>query len=213
MDEPLPQDHFVAIDTETTGPDPLRDLPVAVSAVPFIDGRPRLDLAYSSLVRPGRRVRPAARRVHGIDERQLTRAAPPHQVLLGLVACCSSARALVGFHLSFDLAALNRLARQARLPPLDGPALDVAALTRALWPSWPTLSLEAVAERLGVAVVGRHTATGDAITAGCIYLRLAPILAARGITTLGEALRLQQCVGAVSSGPANLPTPPSPGAV
>lgn len=211
-DEPLPEDDFIAIDTETTGPDALRDLPVAVSAVPFVDGRPRPDLGYFTLIRTGRRVRPGARRIHGIDDGLLARAAPPHQALLGLWACRPSARALVGFHVAFDLAALRRLARQAHLPPPDAPALDVAALHRALWPHRPGGSLEAVAAHLGVPVVGRHTATGDAVTAGRLYLRLVPILIERGITTLGAALRLQQEGAALLPAPGNLPAPPGHGA-
>jgi DNA polymerase-3 subunit epsilon len=49
-------------------------------------------------------------------------------------------------------------------------------------------SIEAIAERLGVAVVGRHTALGDALATSEIFLKLVQLLAAQGIATLGEAL-------------------------
>jgi DNA polymerase-3 subunit epsilon len=44
-----------------------------------------------------------------------------------------------------------------------------------------------VAERFGVAVIGRHTALGDAIMTAEIFLRMLPLLAERGIVTLKDA--------------------------
>ncbi len=55
-------------------------------------------------------------------------------------------------------------------------------------PSQEGHNLEAVAERLGVGVIGRHTALGDALVTGEIFLRLLPLLAEHGILTLGQAL-------------------------
>jgi DNA polymerase-3 subunit epsilon len=39
-----------------------------------------------------------------------------------------------------------------------------------------------------VRVIGRHTALGDALLTGEIFLKLLPLLAERGVATLGEAL-------------------------
>ena len=43
-----------------------------------------------------------------------------------------------------------------------------------------------MAARLGVSVVGRHTALGDAILTGEIFLKQIRLLAAQGLVTLGE---------------------------
>jgi DNA polymerase-3 subunit epsilon len=68
------------------------------------------------------------------------------------------------------------------------PVLDTLLLSAAVHPSHADHRLESIAERLGVRVIGRHTALGDALLSGEIFLKLLPLLAERGIATLGEAL-------------------------
>jgi DNA polymerase-3 subunit epsilon len=48
--------------------------------------------------------------------------------------------------------------------------------------------MENIAKRLGVNIIGRHTALGDAIATAEIFLKLIPILNANGIFTLKNAI-------------------------
>jgi len=50
-------------------------------------------------------------------------------------------------------------------------------------------SLDVIAERFNITIVGRHTALGDALVTAEILLRLIPLLEAQEIHTLEEALR------------------------
>jgi DNA polymerase-3 subunit epsilon len=68
------------------------------------------------------------------------------------------------------------------------PVLDTLLLSAVLHPSLDDHRLETMADRLGVQVIGRHTALGDALLEAEIFLRLLPLLAARGIVTLRQAL-------------------------
>jgi DNA polymerase-3 subunit epsilon len=65
--------------------------------------------------------------------------------------------------------------------------LDTLLLSAAVHPESRSHGLEEIAGRLGVAVVGRHTALGDALVTAEVFLRLLPLLAERGIRTLAEA--------------------------
>lgn len=190
--EPLPEQLFVTLDTETTGLNPRADLPVAVAAVPFVAGQPMVGDGFQTLVNPGRPIPATAHRIHGISDAMIRHAPAPTAVLPGLLQYCHAQPALIGFHIGFDLAILNRLARRMGLPPLHVPALDVAELAAGLSPHWAGLTLEQLAGRLQIPIAGRHTAAGDAILAGRIYLRLVPVLKAYGVDHLGAALRLQR---------------------
>ena len=67
------------------------------------------------------------------------------------------------------------------------PVLDTLLLSAVIHPQQESHGLEAIAERMGINPIGRHTALGDAIMTGEIFLRMIPLLAQQGIRTLGEA--------------------------
>jgi DNA polymerase-3 subunit epsilon len=69
----------------------------------------------------------------------------------------------------------------------DQPLLDTLLLSAVIHPNLESHSLEAIAQRLGVKIVGRHSALGDALVTAEVFLRMLPLLAAAGIETLGQA--------------------------
>jgi len=181
---------FVALDLETTGLDARRDAVVSVAAVPFLGGQPRP--GYATLVNPERPIPPASTAIHGLTDDMVAAAPRIDRVLAALDDVLDGTPVLAGHGVDFDLAVLERERRQRGLPRLAIPALDTLLLAAALNPGWPDYTLERVASRAGVEVVGRHTAEGDALTAGRILLALLPALEGRGFRTVGELLWLQR---------------------
>ena len=191
---------FVAIDIETTGLDPRRDVPVAIAAIPFVEGRPQLGAACIRLVNPGRPIPPASQAIHGISDADVCAAPRVTAALPDFLEVCRG-RAIVAHTAHFDLAIINRAARAAGLRQIRDGALDIGALAHALFPSWWDLSLEGLGRLLEVTPIDRHTAQGDALTAGAIFLRMIPLLERRGVSTLSGALRLQRRAALIPAGP------------
>ena len=109
-------------------------------------------------------------------------------------AACAD-RVLVGHDVAFDLAVLARARRRRGLPEPRLVALDTRRLAVALNPSWRLQAeLEVVAARLGIPVVGRHTADGDARLAGEILVALLPHFQRRGVSTVGALAWAQTAV-------------------
>jgi DNA polymerase-3 subunit epsilon len=67
------------------------------------------------------------------------------------------------------------------------PVLDTLLLSALVHPDHDEHTMEAMAGRLGVDVMGRHSALGDALLTGELFTRLLPLLFGQGIHTVGEA--------------------------
>ncbi|HEX7052910.1 MAG TPA: DUF294 nucleotidyltransferase-like domain-containing protein [Burkholderiales bacterium] len=198
----------LALDLETTGLNPRSDRIVQVAAVamlgPHVLEAPRLE----RLVDPGVDVPNAATAIHGLGRAELAGAARFAEIAPALAAMLEG-RVVIGAHVAFDLAVLREEARRAGIAWRDPPALDVTLLFGALEPSLAEPSLEAIAERLGVTIDGRHSARGDALAAAQIFARLLARLREIDVRTLGEA-RVLAARRAARNGAAAPPAEPAP---
>jgi DNA polymerase III epsilon subunit family exonuclease len=180
---------FVAFDTETTGLRPEGgDRVVSLAGVWIDRGQVRRDRTFHALVDPGRPVPPESTRIHGLDGAALAGAPRLDAVLPAFLDFARDA-VLVGHDVSFDLRFLVPEAARLELRALSGrPVLDTGLLSRSLHGPGEEHTLEAVAARLGVPVVGRHSALGDALMTAELFVRLLALLSRRGVHTLGQAL-------------------------
>lgn len=184
--QPLARLSYTVFDTETTGLDPAGgDEIIAIGAVRIVNGRLLQQENFERLIRPQRTVSPASVAIHGIGDAML-KDQPGMRDVLPLFHRYALDTVLVAHNAAFDMRFL-RLQENAAGVVFGQPVLDTLLLSQVLHPNQAEHSLEAIAARLGVTVIGRHTALGDAIVTAEILLRMLPLLAAAGIVTLGQA--------------------------
>ena len=184
-DRPLAELVCTVFDTETTGLQPDYDEIIAIGALRIVNGRILRQEVFEQLIDPRRPVPEAAIAVHGITD-ALLRGQPPIERVLPQFHHFVRDTVLVGHNLAFDLRMLAAKETGSGVR-FDQPVLDTLLLSAVVYPEQESHSLEAIAGRLGLKALGRHTALGDAILTGEIFLHLLPLLAAQGITTLREA--------------------------
>ena len=117
--------------------------------------------------------------------------APSIETVLPAFHAFAADTVLVAHNAAFDMRFLQ-MQEAATGVVFDQPVLDTLLLSAVVHPQQASHGLEAIAERLGVAMLGRHTALGDAMVTAEIFLKLVPLLAERGIHTLGQAREASQ---------------------
>ncbi len=177
---------YTVFDTETTGLNPSQgDEIVSIGAVRIVNGRLLRHEVFEQLVNPHRDMSREARAITGLDRELLAQQPDIDHVLPAFHTFCADT-VLVAHNAAFDMRFLH-LKEAATGVTFTQPVLDTLLLSAVLHPNLDANSLEAIAERMGVSPIGRHTALGDAIMTGEVFLRMLPLLAERGIRTLGEA--------------------------
>ena len=180
----------LVLDTETTGLNPARDRIVSLGAVRLQGGKLLRNQVLDLLINPGRQIPAVSTAVHGISDLMVL-PAPAYAEVAPKIMAALQGLAVIGHHTVFDLAVLRRASTAVGIDWQDPPWLDTALLYSALHPEARHFDLDAAAEALGVAIHGRHTALGDALATAELYLKLLPMLQARGILTLGQAMAFQ----------------------
>ena len=174
------------MDTETTSLDVKKARILEIGVVPMIDGVMDSRNAFSTHVNPREKIPDESRAIHGITD-EMVADAPGFDTAYKAYLAFAGDHLILGYSLGFDLAMLKYENERSGIPWKVPRSLDVRDLVRVLNPPLPDFSLDKIAAWLGVEVKDRHTAVGDAIVTGEVFLALLPRLRDKGIRTLAEA--------------------------
>ena len=185
-DQALTALSYTVFDTETTGLEPSAgDEIIQIGAARIVNRRLLGNECFDQLIDPQRMLSKESIAIHGITPDLLVGQPTIDTVLPSFHAFCADT-VLVAHNAAFDMRFLQL--KEERLGiRFDHPVLDTLLLSAVLHPNQESHRLEAIAERLGVSVLGRHTALGDAMVTGEIFLKMLPLLAGMGIHTLRQA--------------------------
>ncbi|MCG5239182.1 exonuclease domain-containing protein [Azospirillum doebereinerae] len=185
---PLDRLHYVVFDTETTGLSPSTgDEIIQIAAVRVVGGRILTGETFNALVDPKRPIPAESIPFHGITDAMVA-GQPAVEALLPQFRAFVSGAVMVAHNAAFDLKFLKMKERAAGVA-FDGPVLDTMLLSRMLLGNDGDHTLDGIAERLGIAVVDRHTALGDSLVTAAVFLRMVEMLRERGVRTLDDAIR------------------------
>ena len=177
---------YTVFDTETTGLEPSAgDEIIQIGATRIVNGRLLRGESIDQIIDPRRPLRPEGIPIHGITEEMVV-GQPTIEKVLPTFHAFSEDTVLVAHNAAFDMRFLQ-LKEEATGICFRQPVLDTLLLSAVIHPNQESHKLEAICERLGVNVIGRHTALGDAIVTGEVFLKMIPLLAEMGIRTLREA--------------------------
>ena len=181
---------FVALDSETTGLNPLTDRIITIGAVAVQGGDIVLDDAFEALLRVERNT--AAVAVHGIT-RDETRGGIDEPEALRRFLDYLQDGVIVGHHIDHDISTLNAAYQRHWGFDLMNRSLDTMDLTLHLERSGAFADRERIREftldslcgLFGVIPHDRHTAGGDAFITAQVFLRLLRLAPRHGRNNLG----------------------------
>ncbi len=178
---------YVVFDTETTG---MRlsqgDKAISISGIRIRRGRVQNADIFHTLINPGRSIPPESIQFHHIEDHMVADAPSISQVYPQFVEFVGDS-ILVAHNAAFDKKCLEIAAAEAGLPLIDNPILDTLLLSYGIHEGAEGHSLDAMAERMGITIEGRHTSLGDARATAHAFLGFLSLLPGRGVRTLAEA--------------------------
>ncbi|MCG8338470.1 MAG: PAS domain-containing protein [Proteobacteria bacterium] len=177
---------YTVFDTETTGLNPKEDEIISIGALRIVNGRLLREESFDRLIDPHRSIPKESIKYHGIKADML-KGQPDIKVILPNFYNFARDTVLIGHNAAFDMKMLQMKERSTGIS-FTNPVLDTLLLSAVINPAQKKHHLEAIAKRLGIRVIGRHTALGDALTTGELFLKMIPLLETKNIFTLKQAI-------------------------
>ncbi len=177
---------YTVFDTEATGLNPAGgDETIQIGAVRIVNNKLLHNEFFEQLIDPKRPIPPETIPIHGITP-EMVKGQPTIESVLPAFHTFAQETVLVAHNAAFDMRCFQ-VKEQATGVVFDHPVLDTLLLSAVVHPNQESHRLEAIAERFNVNIIGRHTAMGDAMVTAEIFMKMIPLLAEKGIHTLGEA--------------------------
>jgi DNA polymerase III subunit epsilon len=190
---PIGELTFLVLDTETTGVDVKKDFILSYGSVK-VKGNSILVSSSKELYLKTKKLAKDAIKVHELvpNKKSISR---EELIRIFLEDACNLP--LVGHHIAFDLALLEKAGRSFGLRKIKNPVIDTRdfgirlELGKNADPNrinYADYSLDSMCLRYGIFPDDRHTAAGDAFLTAQLFIKLLKKARELGITTLGNLI-------------------------
>jgi DNA polymerase III epsilon subunit family exonuclease len=184
---PLSEVRFAVVDVETTGMRARFDDRITEIAIVHVEGA-RVELAFESLVNPGRPIPRFIEQLTGIRDEDVARA-PSFEQIADHVVAALAGRVFVAHNARFDWSFVRAEIERSQAFEIRMPKLCTVRLTRRLVPELERRSLDSVMHYFGLQTDRRHRAAGDALVTAQALQKLIGRARMAGVMTW-EALDL-----------------------
>lgn len=191
--KPIRELDFLVIDTETTGLEIKKDYVLSYGSVIVNNNSIRVSQSKEFYLQPKKRSKEAVK-VHGlVQERPYV----SREKLIKNFLADAANKIIVGHHLGFDLAMLQKVGHTLGLNKIRQPGLDtydlavrmeVGKIYNPYTIASQDYSLDKLCERYGISLDDRHTAAGDALLTAQLLIKLLKLADKKGIKTYGELM-------------------------
>lgn len=185
---------FVVLDTETTGLDLGQDNILSIGAVRIINNTIDISDSLSIIVKNQQLQTQNAVAIHGLVQTDIKGQSEAESIAALFKFVGSDI--IVGHHIEFDIAMLNKLSRKNGGDVLKNNVLDTSYLARRLDHASDPYSLDRkeytldkLSARFNVVPKARHTADGDAYITAIVFMKLIQKLYIKGVTSTGQLVR------------------------
>jgi DNA polymerase-3 subunit epsilon len=185
---------FVILDTETTGLDLGQDNILSIGAVRIINNTIDISDSLSIIVKNQQLQTQNAVAIHGLVQTDIKGQSEAESIAALFKFVGSDI--IVGHHIAFDIAMLNKLSRKNGGGDLKNNLLDTSYLARRLDHTTDPDSLDRkeytldkLCSRFKVIPKARHTADGDAFITAIVFMKLIQKLYIKGVTSTGQLVR------------------------
>lgn len=185
---------FVVLDTETTGLDLGQDNILSIGAVRIINNTIDISDSLSIIVKNQQLQTQNAVAIHGLVQTDIKGQSEAESIAALFKFVGSDI--IVGHHIAFDIAMLNKLSRKNGGGDLKNNLLDTSYLARRLDHTTDPDSLDRkeytldkLCSRFKVIPKARHTADGDAFISAIVFMKLIQKLYIKGVTSTGQLVR------------------------
>ena len=180
---------FAVVDVETTGMRAAGSDRITEIAIVVVHGD-RREVAFDSLVNPGRAIPPAICAITNITN-DMVRDAPPFHAVADQVLAALAGRIFVAHNARFDWNFVSAELRRARDLALDGPRLCTVRLARRLVRGVRSCGLDSMQHFFGLENLARHRAAGDALVTAELLARLLRLARQEGARTLQDVALIE----------------------
>lgn len=190
---PIRNMRFVVLDTETTGLDIKKDKILSIGAISVKDQKIIIADRFEYYMKQVYVASGESIKIHGILPKHNLNGLAAKEVLILLLGYLKNS-VIVGHHIGFDFAVLNRAYQEHLGGQLRNQLLDTNYLAKRLKSPFykmnvaqnKNFSLDLLCEQYGVPIYDRHTASGDALITALLFLKLIGRLEQKGVEQVGE---------------------------